>query len=325
MKTITNFFSRAVLACGLLFLLEGNATMAASETILSPNDEIMISSDALESDDPNDLILSNVDVVNMLFEEYLEPDEISRNALLSYYVDFYLAEVNNGGFLQFVFNSSWNDEIIDFVRTGLREMGATRNLSLFDEAVSLLEGLDETGLQAFLQDYENLPRNSELRDRMNSIDERFYDLAIEEDLVERNTTWLKSRSNLRVLSPTELTKEVARRSAAVPDRQKRIEAALESQPQYFKLISALCEKSGQRLEHITAGSRTLLCDGNSLREMSPQEIDRMQDDGAQAAPITWYFITDKGLHLMAECDGEAIMFDDATKTKVAEIEIPGQP
>ncbi len=288
--------------------------MAASETILSPNDEIMISSDALESDDPN-----------MLFEEYLEPAEISRNALLSYYVDFYLAEVNNGGFLQFVFNSSWNDEIIDFVRTGLREMGATRNLTLFDEATALLEELDEAKLHAFLKDYENLPRNSDLRNRMSAIDERFYDLAAKEDLLKLNAKWLKSQSNLRILSHTELAEEVARRSAAVPDRQQRVKAALESRPQYIKLISALCEKSGQRLEHITAGSRTLLCDGTTLREMSSEESDQMQDDGAQTAPITWYFITDKGLHLMAECDGKAIMFDDATKTKIAEIEIPDRP
>ena len=65
---------------------------------LGPNDVVVLSRESLESADARATIALNIDFANALFEELLEPEEVSHDALLSYYVDYYLAEVNNGGF-----------------------------------------------------------------------------------------------------------------------------------------------------------------------------------------------------------------------------------
>ena len=46
----------------------------------------------------------------------LEPEEVSHDALLSYYVDYYLAEVTNAGFAQFVYNTGWKPRVVALVK-----------------------------------------------------------------------------------------------------------------------------------------------------------------------------------------------------------------
>lgn len=288
--------------------------------ILSPDDVILVSESAFGSEDPYDIIDSNISVVNELFDEHLELEEIGRAALTSYYVDYYLAEVNNGGFAQFVSNSQWKGEIVSLVRQGLRNMGASGHLALFEEGVAAVRALDEKKLATYLGS-EYFGDNA-VRERLNAIDDRFYALSETEDLIELNAAWLKRQPNLRVFSVDKLRKEVDRRSAAAPDRSKRMEAALDAQPLYMKLIRALCEQSGQKLEQVKVGDATLFYDGKTVRQLTPEELEGRDNTEAQ---ITWFFITDNGLHLMAEATGKAAMFDDETKTKITEIDIPAEP
>ncbi|MBL0373979.1 DUF4375 domain-containing protein [Rhizobium sp. KVB221] len=288
-------------------------------TILSSNDLVMVSTDAFESVDPYDIIQSNISVINELFSEHLKPEEVSRAALTSYYVDFYLAQVNNGGFSQFVFNSDWNEEIVNLVRQGLREMGASRHSALFEEGAAAVRALGEERLITYLgSDYwsENIVRNS-----LDTIDDRFYALGESEDLVKLNAIWLKRQPNLLVLSIDKLWKEVDHRSSAAPDRAKRMERALQAQPRYIKAIRELCEKSGQKLDQVTAGAMDLFYDGKVVRQLTPEELEGRGNIELQTV---WYFITDKGLHLMAEVDGKAAMFDNETKTRIAEIDISSE-
>lgn len=48
-----------------------------------------------------EVVCSNVTIVNALFDQLVHVEEIAPDALLSYYVDYYLAEVCNGGFSRF--------------------------------------------------------------------------------------------------------------------------------------------------------------------------------------------------------------------------------
>src|SRR5579872_3800744 len=91
-------------------------------------DAVVVSDASFRSDDPSEIVESNCSFLNALFEEYLTADEVSADALRSYYVDYYLAEVNNGGFSQFVYNSRWSPQVLAFVREGLRAMKAKRHL-----------------------------------------------------------------------------------------------------------------------------------------------------------------------------------------------------
>jgi len=89
----------------------------------SVDQSVIVSDQSFASTDPEDIIYSNVELVNALFEELLEEDEIAPDALRSYYVDYYLAQLENGGFSQFVYNSQWSPLTNGFIREGLAAKG----------------------------------------------------------------------------------------------------------------------------------------------------------------------------------------------------------
>lgn len=271
-----------------------------SARILTPDDAIIVPKNAIESDDPYDIIQENIDFLNALFGEHLGKDEVSREALKSYYVDYYLAQVNNGGFSQFVYNSRWNAGTIELVREGLVAMNAKKHLALFEEGAAQVARLGEGGLNKYLaSDYFG---DNGQRDGLSTIDDRFFALKEKEDLIQLNSAWLKRHPKLMVIPKTEFKKEVARRAAAVPDRAAREKRALDAEPQYTKLIRLLCAKTGQQLERITAGDPTHNYQGKT--------------------GIAWHFITDKGHHYMVQANGKALMFDGTSKVKLAEVDIP---
>lgn len=267
-----------------------------------PTEAVVVSEASLGDDDPESLICSNVDFVNSLLDEYLTDDEISPDALRSYYVDYYLAQVNNGGFSQFVYNSRWNPKMVRLVREGLQAMQATRHLALFDEGAQLVERLGHEGVDAFLES-EYFGDNSD-RDALNGLNDRFNELdEEEEDLQVLNASWLRRLPNLVVLSDEAMDDEVERRAQAVPDRESRIAAAEEDEPRFVELIRGLCDEAGQELVNVTIGDPTRVHEG--VRTMA------------------WHFITNEGHHHMVEVGGKAIMFrGDSTTDQVCEIEAP---
>src|SRR6266700_3596257 len=96
-------------------------------------DAVVVSDTSFRGDDPSEIVESNVSFLNALFEEHLTAEEVSADALRSYYVDYYLAQVNNGGFSQFVYNSRWSPLMNGFIRDGLSAMKAVGHLALFNE------------------------------------------------------------------------------------------------------------------------------------------------------------------------------------------------
>src|SRR5215510_6523910 len=102
---------------------------------------VIVSDQSFASTDPYDIISSNIEFVNALFGEHLRADEIAPDALRSYYVDYYLAQVNNGGFSQFVYNSHWSPLMNGYIREGLAAMKAAGHLALFNESAALVDRL----------------------------------------------------------------------------------------------------------------------------------------------------------------------------------------
>lgn len=267
-----------------------------------PANSVVISRESLESDDPYEVVGSNVDFVNALLEEHLRADEIAVDALRSYYVDYFLAQIENGGFSQFVYNSGWGEDVVRLVREGLREMGAARHLALFEETSAQIAALGPERLQAYLgSDYFD---ENEERDALNVMGADFSALAGEEDLIELNAAWLRSLAGLVTLPEAEMAAEARRRGAALPDREARVAAALANEPRYLKLIRALCAAAGQELSHLTAGDPTHEHEGERV--------------------VAWHFITDRGRHYMVEAGGKALMFEGSSHDRVAEVEAPAE-
>ncbi|MEG5016634.1 MULTISPECIES: DMP19 family protein [unclassified Microcoleus] len=267
-----------------------------SDDILGSKDAVVLSAESMNSDDIRATIQSNIDFVNALFEELLNLSEISHDALLSYYVDYYLGQVNNGGFAQFVYNTRWQPAVIALVKEGLGQIGATQHTDLFAKGEALVTAR-KTKLASFFS--SGLFGENAERDRLNGINEDFYSIAQEESLERLNANWLKARPGLIVVAEDRIQQEVTRRALSISDREARLAQARAAEPRYIKLIRALCHAAGHKLERVTAG-------------------DTMNEYGGQRI-LAWHFITDKGHHFMVEADGKAMMFSGKSKEQIAEL------
>lgn len=265
-----------------------------------PQQAVIVAQDAFESDDPYEIVQSNIDFLNDQFEAYLTEEEVSKNALRSYYVDYFLAQFENGGFSQFVYNSRWGD-CVQYITDGFAAIGAIGHLEVFENAARQmmeLPGID--GLKKFLQsDYfdENIER-----DILNKFNDEFEALSESENLIELNAQWLRGLPDLVVLSPEEMSKEIQLRSEAISNREERIVAALAAEPRSMKLIRLLCDRAGQTLDRVTAGDPTFHYQGQNI--------------------IAWHFLTNHGHFHMADIGEKAIMFKGHTDEVVSEIEVP---
>jgi hypothetical protein len=264
-------------------------------TSLGSSDPIIVSRESAESADPQAIVQCNVDVVNALRKALLLPEEISQDAWLSYYVDYYLAQVQNGGFSQFVYNSKWADRVIVLVTEGLVSMGAKRHFALFKEGASLVNSFGTRIRAFFSSDYFGTNAG---RDRLDGITNRFYEVDRVEGLLGLNANWLKSHPNLKLLPEQELRGAVERRASLIPDLAQREALARSNEPVWLRNIRALCALSGQSLVRLNAGTGQAY-EGKTV--------------------FAHHFSTDRGHHYMIEVDGKALLFNGTTNVRVAEL------
>jgi len=264
-------------------------------------DAIVVSDPSFRSDEPDDIVNSNISFVNALFEEYLTADEVSPDALRSYYVDYYLAQVNNGGFSQFVYNSRWSPRCVALIREGMTAMKAKRHLKVFEDGERLVEQFGPDRLNAYFAS-EYFGDNPD-RDELNAPNDRFVAAEKKESLLALNAAWLRKHPKLVVLPAERIQEEVRHRGRTLPDRERRIAEARANEPRYLKLIRALCEQAGHELQRLTAGDPARVHDG--------------------VRTLAWHFITDRGHHHMIDVGGKAIMFrGHSTTDRVCEVNAP---
>lgn len=250
----------------------------------------------------NDAVVdANVDVVNAMYEELLDEREIAPNALRSYYVDFYLTQMLDGGFAQYSVTSGDRTSIDTLVRQGLREMGAVKNLNLFEELAAGFAALSEEQREAYLDGDDDASAGLSL---LEELDDRFDALQEEEDLLTLNGLWLKGQEGLLALDDDGIEDEIARRVGLIEDLEERLAAAAEEDlddvPEFELVIRELCDVAGHELAAITLGDPNYLHHG--------------------VKTLAWRFTTDQGEYLMVEEDDEAYMIDPADGTILAAVE-----
>jgi hypothetical protein len=127
------------------------------------------------------------------------------------------------------------------------------------------------------------------RDALNLPAGKFSAADVSKKLTTQNGDWLRRHPNLCPMETEEQIREEAKRRArALPDLAERIARARAAEPRYLKIIRALCERSGQKLDRVTAGDPTHMYRGSRL--------------------LAWHFITNLGHHHMVESGGKALMF-----------------
>lgn len=155
---------------------------------------ILISESAANSENPQDVINSNISIVNLMREEKIDDDFIHEDALMSYYLDYYTSQYAQGNFAQFVYNSGWNKELNELIEEGLQLLGAEKHLELFREQSKKVRLMSSVKLGKFLKG--KLEGVNPIRDAINN--SSFFE--IEENLVELNAAFLKHHPDTQILT-----------------------------------------------------------------------------------------------------------------------------
>lgn len=275
-------------------------------------EQVIVTKESLEDEDPYEIIGANIEFINILFRNYVRRDEICIDSLKSYYVDYYLAQVNNGGFSQFVYNSNWDDLLIDLILEGLGDMGAHRNLSLFKKSAKIVSGMSKRNFERYL-DGEYFGNYLQIG-HLNKFNDRFFELQKTESLIQFNSSWLKSLPSLKVINSNERDVYIKNLMDKIPDKEERIRASLEYEPRNRKIIRALCKAANQNLEFITDTDLRSL-DGKKI--VGPNIMDLLLGDKTASAQ---HFVTNEGHHYMMDLDGKSVMFKFNSEEVVVEID-----
>ncbi|HEX9228319.1 MAG TPA: hypothetical protein VF885_17080 [Arthrobacter sp.] len=260
-----------------------------------------------------DVVDANVDVVNTMYAELLDIEEIATTALRSYYVDFYLTQSLGGGFAQYVFTAPEREEIDAFIRAGLEGMGAAAHLDLFNRSAAAFDSLSEEEAAGYLDGDGDLDGDTDggVPDAvrlMEELDGEFDTLLETEDIIALNAAWLRSQADLLILDEEELDHHIAERVSRIPNLAERQAEAAEDDlldaPEFEVIIRELCDVTGHTLVKITMG-------------------DPNYDQDGQTS-LAWHFTTDQGEFLMLDGEDEAVMIHPATKEILAAVEFAHQ-
>ncbi|WP_276379489.1 hypothetical protein [Flavobacterium sp. H4147] len=159
---------------------------------------ILVSETAANSDNPQDIINSNISIINLMREEGVNDDLIHEDALTSYYLDYYFSQYTQGNFSQFVYNSGWNKELNELIEEGLALIGAEKHLELFQSQSKRVKLLSTVKIGKFLKG--KLEGVNPTRDLLNN--NAFFEL--EEDFPALNANFLKTHPDFEALPVEEI-------------------------------------------------------------------------------------------------------------------------
>lgn len=161
--------------------------------------QIVVSENSFNDADPTTVIYSCGSFLRLVLEEGGDQDDLHPDALCSFAVSYFLDEVNNGGFSQFVYNTGWDGDLVADIAAGLAAMGASDHLAWFNARREFVDSPQiSRGLPAFFAS-EYFGENP-FRDSLN--DDSFFE--IETDLAAINAAWLRSHPDLVVVSIPEM-------------------------------------------------------------------------------------------------------------------------
>ncbi len=292
-------------------------------TISQPT--LVLSKEALASSD-EEVVENNVDIVDAMFDGLLHEDEIAPDALRSYYMDFYLTQVEQGGFGQFVMVTDLDEDVLTLLREGLEASGAPEHAALLAKGIAIFEALDEEEQEElkdgeWLGDEDDDEDDNDLEDvsdvdddpadetfegspHFAQLDAELAALNARVNLTELNGKWLRSVEPKEVLEDEAIEAHIEALIAEIPnldERQAEAEEDARALMSDFELIiRELCEVAGHQLEDITAGDPNYVHQGQKV--------------------LGWHFTTDQGEFVMVEEETEAFMLNKETQNIVAAVE-----
>lgn len=216
--------------------------------------DIVVPRSAFDSDDPFSLVQANIDALNVLFDrgQFLS-HEVPRAAVLSYQVDYWSAQVCNGGHGQFYGNSVEQPATFDWVEQGLAAMGADAYAEVFARFRTLIASDSERAAR--------IAEGSGFGDidpEIRRLDDAFFARG-SAPLLALNNAFLRGQQALNVVPDADLAAALTERAARNPHAAARRaealaqRAAIEAADPTYLAARALCDRCGIAFECLTAG------------------------------------------------------------------------
>ena len=255
--------------------------------------ELVLPKEAAVPEYPYQLIQCNMQFVKyLLFTAHVLPEEMMPEPMWSYQVEYYLAQVTNGGHGQYVASSQnlpWGlERTTQACRSGLKAMGLMDHLAIYDALLQLLSS-DKDRAREFAERF----RRRLVDPAADLLDERFHALTGKELIIAHNRDYLLRLPYLRLVPATEWKSEVARLADRNPRRAERAaaenRAKQERDARDPRLVTAraLCEVAGRLFYGFTSINPSCKLDGAPMQG--------------------WFMATDKGPAVAFFFEREAVL------------------
>lgn len=204
---------RAIIAIAAALGLMGSQSSAQTtpgSTTVPPVPPIVVKRSVFSNADDTKVVGAVVDFVNTLRQQgaYLN-SEMPANALRAYYVDYYLAQVMNGGHAQFIHNSRLQEGELQSIREGLGLLGLVPFIEIFRD-------FEERIMRDIASAREHGIDNSA------ALDDRFFKLDAYKTLMPANGRWIKCLAELKVVPDADYQRTMEGLSSANPQRAARL-------------------------------------------------------------------------------------------------------
>lgn len=251
--------------------------------------KVYVSRSQFDSLDKYQRIQGVIDYVNQLVGGLYEYDELNAEAIETYFVDYYLSQVENGGLRQFFSNSGFNPSMNLIILNGLTHMGAVHHKDIFEYALNTLISLPEPSREEVLfSPYRESIQESlqPILSTFDTLDTHFNSIPPLRDLVNE---YINTITDLEIVEDDLLSEKMQVLLDSVPDYEDRFEKQrqldIENEPAYSKIAKALCEQYEHELVSINA-----IDHGQDY--VSDDEVLKNEMDGNYYC----YLTTSKGFH-----------------------------
>ena len=193
-----------------------------------------------------------------LWERHVRDDEMPPEVINVSRVNYFVGQILNGGFLQFVQNSRWNKEFVGGVRSGLAAIGAHEHLAVFEGGARLIDQAYQTGggqleRDRFNKAFDQLERehltNARLSARLNRhVDDSWKWGDRWQCLQLLSARYVAGWRDVARVPAAAYSAALDRVAAAVPDLAARRQAREDARPWEKKAIDRLVAQAG--LDHV---------------------------------------------------------------------------
>jgi hypothetical protein len=200
------------------FLKRKSVPAHAQEAFVS---RVIVSrSDFSAEEDPGRLVNAVVKFVNAMNDQGAwRADELPVEAQQVYASDYYLAQVNNGGHAQFIWNGrSYLDKNCQLATGAFWAMRAPDHLAIMDDLVAWLKLVGE---QAF--DQTGLVGSGQRAPALDALDERFLSVQRTSPMTARSADWIRTWDCLTVAEDAAYPTAISEVAAQNPRQASRRE------------------------------------------------------------------------------------------------------